>query len=34
MGKSQDAKKEVKKKPAKTIKEKRAEKQEKKKTYE
>jgi hypothetical protein len=30
MGKSQDAKKEVKKKPAKTIKEKRAEKQEKK----
>ena len=30
MGKSQDAKKETKKKPAKTIKEKRAEKQEKK----
>ena len=31
MGKSQDAKKEVKKKPAKTVKEKRAEKQEKNK---
>jgi len=34
MGKSQDAKKEVKKKPVKTTKEKRVEKQEKKKTYE